>query len=417
MSIEAVKLICDEHGIKHSVEGESRRGFYIHIPKGRNVSLLSVNDEAADKILACAPDFFKYKFVEGYDALWSPENGTLECEIQLPNGRFPLQRFSRQNSDADNNGALLIPSYKEGVSIEISSPSNVFTLCTLLRDQFPRTLRNFERIKDYSATIKISGLDINQHDQALYLVEKICSAICFQIDCKIEQPVMLSFERKIRSLRKRTKFLDEIEFTPVQFTYDNEALSLYWYAQTAFGMPLLKYLALYQVVEFYYPIYSEMAAQNKIRNVLKDPNFNANNDKDLAKVMHIIKFNSSSGAFGNELSQLKATIAECVDIQSLRAWLTLEQERDDYFRSKNAKKLSGHVINSSVEDDALLEQVVLRFYNIRCRIVHTKGVDGNFDVLHPQAKELAYIDHDIDLANFIAHKVMIASSQPLITKP
>lgn len=417
MSIEAVKSICDENGIKYSLEDESRRGFYIHIPKGRNVSLLSVNDEAADKILECAQDFFKYKFVEGYEAIWSSENGTLECEIQLPHGRFPLQRFSRQSNDAESNGSLIVPSHQEGVSIEISYPSNAFTLFTLLRDQLFRNLRHFERTKEYSATIKISGLDITQHDQALYLVEKICSAICFQLDCKIEQPVMLSFERKARSLRKRIRTLEDIELSSIQFTYDSEALSLYWYAQSAFGMPLLKYLALYQVVEFYYPVYSEMAAQNKIRNILKDPSFNSNNDKDLAKVMHIIKFNSSSGAFGNELSQLKATISECVDIQSLRAWLKSEQERDDYFHSKNAKKLSGYVINSGVEDDALLEQVVLRFYNIRCRIVHTKGIDGNFDVLHPQAKELAYINHDIDLANFIAHKVMIASSQPLITKP
>ncbi|HHQ6632626.1 TPA: hypothetical protein ACSTL1_005278 [Serratia fonticola] len=415
MSIEAIKSICDKHGIKHSVEGDSRRGFYIHIPKGRNVSLLSINDEAADKLLECAPDFFKYKFVEGYEALWSSDNGTLECEIQLPHGRFPLQRLSRQNLDAGGNGALSVPSHKEGINIEISIPSNVFLLCTLLRDQFFRPLRSFERIKEYSATIKFTGLDISQHDQALYLVEKICSAICFQIDCKIEQPVMLGFERKARSLRKRTKSLEEIELSSIQYTYDSEALSLYWYAQSAFGMPLLKYLALYQVVEFYYPVYSEVAAQKKIRNVLKDPNFNANSDKDLARVMHIIKFNASSGAFGNELSQLKATISECVDIESLRAWLTVEQERDEYFRSKNAKKLSGYIINSSVEDDALLEQVVLRFYNIRCRIVHTKGVEGNLDVLHPQAKELAYIDHDIDLANFITHKVMIASSQPLIS--
>ncbi|EOF8249938.1 hypothetical protein [Yersinia enterocolitica] len=417
MSIEAVKSICDENSIKYSVESESRRRFYIHIPKGRNVSILSVNDEAADKILECAPDFYKYNFVEGYDAIWSSKNGTLECEIQLPHGRFPLQRFSQQNLETDSNGTLIVPSHKEGVSIEISYPSDVFTLCTLLREQLPRTLRDFERVKEYSATIKITGLDITQHDQALYWVEKICSAICFQIDCKIEQPVMLKFERKARSLRKRTRPVEEIELSSIQSTYDSEALSLYWYAQSAFGMPLLKYLALYQVVEFYYPVYSEMAAQNKIRNVLKDPTFNVHNDKDLAKVMHIIKFNSSSGAFGNELSQLKATISECVDIQSLRVWLTLEQERDEYFRSKNARKLSKHIINSGVEDDALLEQVVLRFYNIRCRIVHTKGVEGELDVLHPQAKELAFIDHDIDLANFIAHKVMIASSQSLTTKP
>lgn len=259
-------------------------------------------------------------------------------------------------------------------------------------------------------------MDITQHDQALYLVEKICSAICFQIDCKIDQPLMLGFEKKARTLRKRPSSLEDIELSAIKYTYDNEALSLYWYAQSAFGMPLLKYLALYQVVEFYYPVYSAMAAQNKIRNLLKSPNFNANNDKDLASIMHIVKFNSSSGAFGNELSQLKATIFECLNFENLRSWLS-ENGRNNFFSSANAKKLSKIVINPTVSDEDLLDQVSQRFYNIRCRIVHTKGIEGNLEVLHPQAKELAYIDHDIDLANFIAHQVMIASSQQLINMP
>lgn len=413
MSIEAVKEICDQNGVQYSTEEEPRPRFHIHIPKARNISRLAVNDEASGLLMEYASDFYKYKFVEGYEAIWSPEAGTLECEIQLPYGRFPLQRLLRQNSESNGNELLTVPSFRDGVEIEISKGTNVFALFTLLRDQFYRPLKNFERIRDYSTTIKMTGLEISRHEEALSLVEKVCSSICFQIDCKTELPVMLSFERRARSERKQSKYLDELELAAVEYTYDSEALSLYWYAQSAFGMPLLKYLALYQVVEFYYPVYSEIDAQKKIRNILKDPTFNADNDKELAKVLNVVKYNTSSGAFGNELSQLKATVMECLDISLLRNWLTESQEREDHFRSKNAKKLSEYVINSKLEDDALFEQVVQRFYNIRCRIVHTKGIEGNLDVLHPQAKELAYIDHDIDLANFIAHRVMISSSKSL----
>lgn len=413
MSIEALKKICDQNDVKYSIEKESRRRFHIHIPKARNVSRLSVNEEASELLFEHATDFYKYRFVEGYEAIWSVEEGTLECEIQLPHGRFPLQRLLRQNSDSSDNESFTVPTFQDGVEIAISKGTSVFVLFTLLRDQFYRPLRNFDRIRDFSTTIKMSGLKITRHEEALSLIEKVCSSICFQIDCKTELPVMLAFERKARSERKRSKSLEELELTPVEYTYDSEALSLYWYAQSAFGMPLLKYLALYQVVEFYYPVYSEIDAQKKIRNILKDPSFNAQNDKELAKVLSVVKFNASSGAFGNELSQLKATVLECLEISQLRKWLTESQEREDHFRSKNAKKLSEYVINSKLEDDALFEQVVQRFYNIRCRIVHTKGIEGNLDVLHPQAKELAYIDYDIDLANFIAHRVMISSSQSL----
>lgn len=413
MSIETLKNACNQHSIKYSFPAEDHRLFQIQIAKGRNESLLILNEEAAEKLLEYASDFYKYKFVEGYEAIWSSELGTLECEIQLPHGRFPLQKLIRENLKAQEDGVFVVPPFQEGIDIEISNGSDTFALLTLLRDQFYRPLRQLERIRDYSVTIKISGLQISRHEDALKLVEKVCAAICFQIDCKTDIPVILAFERKIRSERKKSKSLAELELSPTKYVYDTEAMSLYWYAQSAYGMPLLKYLALYQVVEFYYPVYSEMDAQKKIRNILKDPSFNAHNDKEIAKVLNVVKYNSSAGAFGNELSQLKATIKECIDINELRNWFQDSQDRDDHFRSKNAKRLSGYIINSKIEDEALIDQVTQRFYNIRCRIVHTKGIEGNLDVLHPQAKELAFIDYDIELANFMTHRVMIASSQTL----
>ena len=414
MSIEDLKTICDDKNIKYTSDVGLRKLLHIEIPKKRKISILRINSESAEKLIELAPDFYKYKFVEGYEAIWSSEEGVLECEIQSANSNFSLLRLLGHNLDGDENKSIPIPPYKEGVNIEISTPSNMFALFTLLRDQnrFIRPMRILERIREGSATIKISGIDITRHEQALAIIKNICSSICFQIDCKTELPVMLVFEKKLRPERKKSRTLEKLELSTIKYKYDNEALSLYWYAQSAFGMPLLKYLALYQVVEFYYPVYSEMDAQKKIQNILKDPSFNAQSDKEIAKVLNVVKFNTSSGTFGNELSQLKATVKECLIMSQLREWLIEIQERKDYFISPEAKQLSKYVINSEVEDEALLDQVVQRFYNIRCRIVHTKGTENDLDVLHPQSKELAEIDHDIELAKFIAQRVLISSSQP-----
>ena len=319
MSIEDLKLICDVKNIKYTADVGSRKLLHIEIPKKRKFSILRINNEAAEKLIELAPEFYKYKFVEGYEAIWSSEEGILECEIQIPNSNFSLQRLLNHNLDEDENKLISIPPYKEGVNIEISTPSNMFTLFTFLRDQnrFIRPMRILERMRESSATIKISGIEITRHEQALAIIKNICSSICFQIDCQTELPVMLVFEKKLRQERKKSRTLENLELSTVKYTYDNEALSLYWYAQSAFGMPLLKYLALYQVVEFYYPVYSEMEAQKKIQNILKDPNFNAQSDKEIAKVLNVVKFNPSSGAFGNELSQLKSTIKECLIMSQL----------------------------------------------------------------------------------------------------
>ncbi|WP_420782258.1 hypothetical protein [Vibrio parahaemolyticus] len=76
-------------------------------------------------------------------------------------------------------------------------------------------------------------------------------------------------------------------------------------------------------------------------------------------------------------------------------------------------KLSEYKINSAADEDELLRQTWQRFYNIRCRIVHTKGAESELDVLHPQSREVKYLSHDIELANFISHKVLISSSKPI----
>ena len=57
-------------------------------------------------------------------------------------------------------------------------------------------------------------------------------------------------------------------------------------------------------------------------------------------------------------------------------WLKSESKREEYFRSKSADKLSEYKANSNSDDDDLLRQVRQRLYNIRCRIVHKKGTEG-----------------------------------------
>ena len=77
-------------------------------------------------------------------------------------------------------------------------------------------------------------------------------------------------------------------------------------------MPLLQFLAFYQAIEYYFPIYSQAEARRKIKNILKDPRFNSGKDSDLGKILTAIK-SSGSYRYGDERSQLKATIQECID--------------------------------------------------------------------------------------------------------
>jgi hypothetical protein len=59
--------------------------------------------------------------------------------------------------------------------------------------------------------------------------------------------------------------------------------------------------------------------------------------------------------------------------------------------------------------------VASRIYDLRCRIVHTKD-DAEIELLLPFSTDLAHIKYDIDLVEFLARKVLIASGKPINLK-
>lgn len=97
-------------------------------------------------------------------------------------------------------------------------------------------------------------------------------------------------------------------------------MSLYWYARLAEdGMPLLAFLAYYQILEFYFPQYSRRGALQTLRESLQGLSFDALRDADLAKVLDVVRI-GRKGSFGNEIDQLKTTVKHCVEQDTLRSF-------------------------------------------------------------------------------------------------
>ena len=94
-------------------------------------------------------------------------------------------------------------------------------------------------------------------------------------------------------------------------------------------MPLLQFLAFYQVVEFYFPVYAEAEAKRKLRAILKDPTFRGDREADIGRLLTGIQ-GSRTGSPGSELQQLKSTVNECVDHQDLRALLSSDEDRKSF---------------------------------------------------------------------------------------
>ena len=226
--------------------------------------------------------------------------------------------------------------------------------------------------------------------------------------------VALGLERARRRLgsgrrgRERSSQATGIQYPKTQF--DAAPLSLYWYARSAAGMPLLQFLAFYQVIEFYFPIYSKSEAQRRLKAILKDPTFRGGRDADVARLLSAIQI-SRSGGFGDERSQLRATLAECCDSDGLRRFIEEDKERRDFFLTK-CKSLPYHKIPLSNLSADVRGDVADRIYDIRCKIVHTKSDsrDGDVELLLPFSAEAEQLAYDIELAQYLAQQILIAGS-------
>lgn len=377
---------------------------------GRNTRWLSLwADESINQLLSIP--FEKYVFLADLETICSYSDGTIEAGIRpvgppFTSSSFLYRRlfgFDRDNDRFDVASAkIALAATQDGLPyIEISPASEAFT----------RLLSSRTR---WRLTLKLAGCHIATHDSALALLNKAAGSVLFQLDLLTDVPMVLDRDRRRlaggRRHKKSTNLATELQYPKTAF--DSAPLSLYWYARSATGMPLLQFFAFYQVIEFYFPIYSQSEAQRKLRGILKSPTFRGDRDTDIARLLAAIHV-SRSGAFGDERSQLRATLVECVDPDTLRQYFETDSERKEFFLTK-AKVLPYHKIPLANPSADLRNDVADRVYDIRCKIVHAKtdSRDGSVELLLPFTQEAEQLSFDIELVQYLAQLVLVAGSTP-----
>ena len=176
-------------------------------------------------------------------------------------------------------------------------------------------------------------------------------------------------------------------------------------------MPLIRYLAYYQVLEYYFPVYYERELIDRIKEELAYARVAEQSD---VRVSRIIKMARSEGkAYGAERDQLRATVRGCISIAALEEYLS-EDSRRDFFTGK--QPINGVPrINFGEQSGDLRDQLSERLYRIRCRIVHAKS--GNEDQagepILPFSPEADALMPDIELAQHLARRVLISNATDL----
>ena len=260
-------------------------------------------------------------------------------------------------------------------------------------------------------TLTIEGARSKKADEAENFLDSVSGSLFFDFDLKYG----INWKVAQRSLPNDENNGPREEAKPLpppripRSRYSPPAISLYNYGRSSSGLPLLEFLAYYQVIEHFFPVFSRQSAIRQIRQRIRDPRFDADDDAQVNRIFNIA--NTEGRKWAREREQLQTTVATCFQDQELRDFIQATDERARALRDKDRIK-GAEVINLRSHNAEVGNSVANRVYDIRCRIVHSKEDGGQraSEPLLPFTEESDSLDHDIDLIRHIAQGVIVGGS-------
>ncbi len=404
---------CEKFGIEYELEPDNFFTFELRLPSGREKREITIFDDGVANKLA-EIEFEKYVFIHGYQAICCYKEKHIEAYIKMLRPLRKERLLSRLLGNYSINPELksknlIFKTKSQGrngnkIIVTISNPSDAIL-----------SLTGRSPDEESGLTIKIDGYKISTNEQAITILEKISNSLFFDIRTIRSIPLMLENYRELgiypRWIPSTRRIKKTAPITFPKYQYDADPINLYWYANSAYQMPLLQFLAYYQILEFYFPIYAEGEVQAELANVLKDPQFDPNHHLDIKKVISTVQ-NKMGRGYGNEKAQLLATIKGCVQDKEIRELLERSDLKNYY--DTDCKKVCTIKLSIANKELDLRDQLAERLYDIRCRIVHTKAEETETTRILPFSEEETLLKNELQVIEFLARKAIIAKSQKLI---
>ncbi|MBQ3015430.1 MAG: hypothetical protein IJD79_01470 [Clostridia bacterium] len=429
VDIDSFKEFLDKNNVENNIaegfydDGEKYKYITLKFPVARNCDEIRLYDDTNFESIMRS-DFIKYRGVSNYEAIWSPGLRCIECEIEMHNflspNRYLLKKLAQFFEVIDEYGDERGTAYPSELLMYSDSEKQVylghstkeFAFLSLCKDG--RIIDLDEGRTRFRITLKIKNISAATEEIARSILEKISNTLFYQMDILYDFPISLCPRRESRIERHRKAMLrgkPDIDFRKLnlEYEYDKIPMSLYWFAQNNSTSPIFMYFALYQVLEYYYPIYSAIQVKSKVQNIIKDPAFNVNKDADIVRLLTVMKTNKA-GDFGDEREQLSTTLRHIVSGDDVLNYIKERDFLNTYYQSKESQKLSNQKLRLN-DNIGIIDDLSERIYDIRCRIVHNKASEINSKIL-PMTKNETYLVNDVEILKFLARKAIIANSRP-----
>lgn len=396
-------------GIDVRVGGEQKRVIF-SVPNGRNSRSMVLNKKRLDDLLSI--DFESFSFLGDVDAIWNSQTGEIEASVTLDGtrgffARRPLMLNGLPGVE-ELDPAPEAPSEQEDLSYPRPEKNWRLRLRQDGREiEFSAPSTAGETYLGETVTLKLRGFEPQSHDEALDALERISAAVFFEMDA------LYAISLAIPELPSRSqRDADRAATKPLEFprrVYSTDALALYRYGRSSAEFPLLEFLAYYQSVEYFFPLFAQEQTTKAIRAALLDVTFNPNEDRDILRLASLAAPGERAGL--SERDQLKAVLRACFDPSGLDNVVDqIDPEGSHFFPNRQKIKGVPQLRRKDKQYD-FRDQVAERIYRLRCRVVHTK-LDGEPEtLLLPSSAEAKALGPDIKLLRYIAQRVLFARAK------
>ncbi|MGK5680730.1 hypothetical protein [Actinoplanes sp. URMC 104] len=371
----------------------------IRLPaSGQAYRTCRVNDSTAHALLSSS--FERWAFLADYAAVLNQSTNTIEAALRTLGPISSMVALARLTGKRTVRGASLRID-TEGTSLQSAEIS-------LASDELRAVDGALQRLAPISLKIRTAAQ--LTPETAVTLLEDFSRSLFFDIDTAYG--ITLSLRAFPRATRQAAFGLSEVQqLSPPaapKHNYNQQATSLYFYGRSASNMPLLQFLAFYQVLEFFFPAYARTETIQRFQRRLKDPTFDPTNVSQVATLVSFLS--AEAKALQYEDAQLRATIDGCTDDLEIRTFVESSDARKAFLCTKNQLRGVSHLNLQQAGNVApLVAQVAQRVYEIRNRIVHAKEDGGprGGDLLLPFGPEAALLQHDIAVVRFLAQRALI----------
>jgi len=397
---------------------DGRTVLVLQFPAGESTRNLFIDAKFVNEALESS--FEEFEYLDSYDGIWSARQGRIEALIEYGRGG-ELAHYRAGPQEPRSLEARA----ESGAVVRVGKPSAeaIAMLDTRIVDSFRKL------------TLSIEGLSLGTCVEAEATLDTVGNSFLLQVEAVIgDLPHLVTRYRRdpwtSSDWKGGLERSDETELVYPSPPLRIKPAKMYLYARRiSRDLPVVRFLAFYQVIEYFFPVYARMHIVEQLQVMLQSPKFDPHSAPDIEKLVDTIPSGGRRG-LGNEFDQLRATLNRCVDIVKLRTLLDNGRQDHSIFagltsqsqplgcrplpidhKCRQGKVASTLLPGTSCRcDDALLKALAQRIYALRNRIVHAKeesecGEEEPVFAFMPQAD---YLDADIELLSYIARNVLTA---------